>query len=116
MCVDLATGAADVVNAGHPPPYLLRDLLRDGTIAALDVPPNLPLGMFEGSRCVEHQAQLRAGDRLVLVSDGLVEATDPAGEVYGEERLQGTLLGTAALSTAEGGAAHDPDDPRLPAR
>jgi serine phosphatase RsbU (regulator of sigma subunit) len=45
--------------------------------------------------------QLRAGDRLVLVSDGLVEATDPTGEEYGEERLQGALLATAALSTAE---------------
>jgi len=37
------------VNAGHPPPYLLRD----GTITALDVPPNVPLGMFEGSQYVE---------------------------------------------------------------
>src|SRR5664280_2231088 len=85
------------VNAGHPPPYLLRN----GAITALDVPPNVPLGMFEGSQYVECPAQFRPGDRLVLVSDGLVEATDPVGEEYGEKRLQGALLATAALSTAE---------------
>jgi serine phosphatase RsbU (regulator of sigma subunit) len=97
MRIDLATGSAEVVNAGHPPPYLLRD----GTITALDVPPNVPMGVFEGSQYVECPAQLRPGDRLVLVSDGLVEATDPVGEEYGEKRLQGALLATAALSTAE---------------
>ena len=67
----------------------------------MDLPPNVPLGMFEGSQYVECPAQLRPGDRLVLVSDGLVEATDPVGEEYGEKRLQGALLATAALSTAE---------------
>ena len=46
MRIDLATGSAEVVNAGHPPPHLLRD----GAITALDVPPNVPLGMFEGSQ------------------------------------------------------------------
>jgi serine phosphatase RsbU (regulator of sigma subunit) len=97
MRIDLATGSAEVVNAGHPPPHLLRD----GAITALDVPPNVPLGMFEGSQYVECLAQLLPGDRLVLVSDGLVEATDPVGEEYGEKRLQGALLATAALSTAE---------------
>jgi len=97
MRVDLATGSAEVVIAWHPPPYLLRN----GTITALDVPPNVPLGMFEGSQYVECPAQFRPGDRLVLVSDGLVEATDPVGEEYGEKRLQGALLATAALSTAE---------------
>src|SRR5664280_2981624 len=55
--------------------------------------------MFEGSQYVECPAP--PGDRLVLVSDGLVEATDPVGEEYGEKRLQGALLATAALSTAE---------------
>jgi serine phosphatase RsbU (regulator of sigma subunit) len=95
MRVDLATGSAEVVIAWHPPPYLLRN----GTITALDVPPNVPLGMFEGSQYVECPAP--PGDRLVLVGDGLVEAADSVGEEYGEMRLQGALLATAALSTAE---------------
>jgi serine phosphatase RsbU (regulator of sigma subunit) len=67
----------------------------------LDVPPDLSLGMFEGTQYVEHPAELLSGDRLVLISDGLVEATDLGGAEYGEERLQGALLATAALPTAE---------------
>jgi serine phosphatase RsbU (regulator of sigma subunit) len=67
----------------------------------MEVPPDVPLGMFEATQYAEHAAQLLPGDRLVLVSDGLVEATDPVGEEYGEARLQGALLATAALSTGE---------------
>lgn len=67
--LDLATGALELVNAGHTPPYLLRD----GVIQDLHLPANLPLGLFadaEYSRTVLH---LRPGDRLVLVTDGMLE-------------------------------------------
>jgi serine phosphatase RsbU (regulator of sigma subunit) len=97
MRIDMSTGAAEFVNAGHPPPYILWD----GTIMTMEVPPDVPLGMFEATQYAVHAAQLLPGDRLVLVSDGLVEATDPVGEEYGEARLQGVLLATAALSTGE---------------
>jgi serine phosphatase RsbU (regulator of sigma subunit) len=95
--IDTATGAAEVVNAGHPLPYIIRN----GVITSLEVAPDVPLGMFESTQYVEQSAQLLPGDRLVLVSDGLVEATNPLGEEYGEARLQGALLATAALPTGE---------------
>lgn len=95
--IDTATGRADVVNAGHPPGHLIRD----GRVQRLQVPADLPLGMFESTRYAEHPAALRAGDRLLLVSDGVLEATDPAGEEYGEHRLQGAMLATAALPAIE---------------
>jgi serine phosphatase RsbU (regulator of sigma subunit) len=70
-------------------------------ITTLDVAPDVPLGMFESAQYVEQAAQLLPDDRLVLVSNGLVEATDPVGEEYGEARLQGALLATAAPPTGE---------------
>ena len=97
LAMRIDTGTAEVVNAGHPPSYSIRN----GVITTLDVAPDGPLGMFESAQYVEQADQLLPGDRLVLVSDGLVEATDPVGEEYGEARLQGALLATAALPTGE---------------
>jgi serine phosphatase RsbU (regulator of sigma subunit) len=66
--VDLPTGTAQIINAGHPPP--LR--LRDGRVSFLDLKPDLPFGLGEH----EYHAQplpLIPGDRLVFVTDGMLE-------------------------------------------
>jgi phosphoserine phosphatase RsbU/P len=47
-----------------------------------------PIGCVEGAEYEETTLQLRAGDRLFLYSDGLTDAMDPAGEHFGQERLQ----------------------------
>jgi len=67
--LDLATGELDLVNAGHVPPYLLRG----GVVETVDVPPSLPFGMFPDTGFASTVVPLRAGDRLVLVTDGMLE-------------------------------------------
>ncbi len=67
--LDLRTGRLSVVNAGHVSPYLLRD----GTVTVLELPADLPLGMFAGSTYRSTDITLRLGDRLVLVTDGMLE-------------------------------------------
>jgi hypothetical protein len=92
--LDLDAGTLRWVNAGHPPPMLIRD----GRVAGcLDAPPSLPLGLAsEGALKVEEQ-QLQPGDGILWFSDGLVEARSPEGEFFGEERL-GDLF-TRALAS-----------------
>ena len=71
--VDLQTETAQVVNAGHPPP--LR--LRDGRVARIELKPDLPFGLGEHEYRLQPLA-LAPGDRLVFLTDGLLErnATD----------------------------------------
>jgi serine phosphatase RsbU (regulator of sigma subunit) len=69
-----------IANAGHLSPY------RDGR--ELELPPGLPLGVIADSQYEETTFQLSAGDRLVFLSDGVVEATNSQGELFGFERTQ----------------------------
>ena len=93
MRLDVSTGRLDVVNAGHPSPWLVRD----GRASAFELNPQLPAGMFETTDYLTQQVHLEAGDRLVLVTDGLLEAGAPGPE-FGEQQLAGLLLATAHLS------------------
>ena len=77
--IALATGAVDAVNAGHPTGYVIRD----GRLRSLDLWAQLPLA-------------LDPGDRLFLVSDGVTEAATAGSEPFGDDRLHGVLLATAA--------------------
>lgn len=67
--LDLATGALELLNAGHIAPYLLRD----GAVQRVELVRNLPLGMFPQTRFASVSLDLHPGDRLVLVTDGMVE-------------------------------------------
>lgn len=85
--LDTETGDVVAVNAGHP----FGVLVRAGAGRPFDVPAQLPLGLFERTMYDEHRTRLEPGDRLVLVSDGVLEAAPPGGEEYGEERLVADL-------------------------
>ena len=91
------TGAVDVINAGHP----VGALVREGHAAMLDVPSQLPMGMFEETIYEQHQLQLQPGDRVVLISDGVVEARPAGGDEFGEDRLCASLEKLADVGAGE---------------
>ena len=92
---DAATRSLGWVNAGHNPPILVRsgsplEHLKEG---------GLPLGAFPVSRYESGHTELRSGDALYIYTDGVVEAMDPSGAEYGEDRLA-TLVATLTTTTA----------------
>jgi serine phosphatase RsbU (regulator of sigma subunit) len=81
--IDARSGRAAIVQAGHPPPLLIT---RDGTVAALG-DGGFPVGLFPAAQFEPVAFEIGPGDRLMLYSDGLVEAHNSAGEIFSEERL-----------------------------
>ena len=81
--LDLATGQLLWVNAGHPAPLVVRDgeLLPQDSCRS-----SLPLGL-QATPARECSVQLRPGDRVLLYTDGIVEARSPEGDFFGEARL-----------------------------
>ncbi len=70
-------------NAGHNPPLLIA---ADGS-PRFDERGGVPLGMFRDTRYYEHYLTIAPGEILVLYTDGVTEATNPAGEEYGLTRM-----------------------------
>ncbi|WP_217240708.1 PP2C family protein-serine/threonine phosphatase [Streptomyces sp. AC555_RSS877] len=83
MDLDITTGQLQWVNAGHPPPLLIRNRQ---VLRRLDSPPTLPVG-FGGERPQISAYTLQRGDRLLFYTDGVIEERDAEGEPFGEERL-----------------------------
>jgi sigma-B regulation protein RsbU (phosphoserine phosphatase) len=82
---DPANGSLQFANAGLPDPYLLR---HTGRIEPLPVTGDrLPLGIRQDARYVTSQVSLEAADRLLMLTDGLPEATDQRGDPIGYEGL-----------------------------
>jgi serine phosphatase RsbU (regulator of sigma subunit) len=54
----------------------------------MPVEPGLPLGMVAEIDYTETQCEIAPGDQLTFVSDGVVEATNPQGELFGFDRTQ----------------------------
>jgi sigma-B regulation protein RsbU (phosphoserine phosphatase) len=77
------------VNAGHPPPRLKR--CADGTLHTIEGEPSMPLGLFSGTRYPERSIQLIPGDQIIFYTDGITEAQDPQGHLYGTNRLDQVL-------------------------
>jgi serine phosphatase RsbU (regulator of sigma subunit) len=82
--LDVRTGHLRWVNAGHPPPLVIRDGRRARMLSA---PPATPLGVPLGSRPDVAEESLEPGDMLLLYSDGLTEARRPGGELLGVDGL-----------------------------
>jgi len=74
------TGEMTIANAGHLSPY------REGR--ELELAASLPLGILPNLEFEQTTFQLNPGDRLTFLSDGVVEAANPKGELFGFERTQ----------------------------
>jgi sigma-B regulation protein RsbU (phosphoserine phosphatase) len=61
----------------------------------------VPLGLFVESEFPVLESQLQAGDKLVVYSDGVSEATDWSGEQFGEKRIEAVLKANATLEAGE---------------
>jgi serine phosphatase RsbU (regulator of sigma subunit) len=81
--LDPGTGRFAYANAGHDLPYVQRGGDAEELRAR-----GMPLGLMPGMTYEEKEIMLRAGDRALFYSDGLVEAHNPEGEMFGFPRLQ----------------------------
>lgn len=109
--VDLHTGTCDIVNAGHVAPYLAR-----GTrVAELDLPADLPFGLFPDTRYRSTPITLLPGDRLILVTDGMLEhnarlADLPGAIAQGRDLHPRELVRSLADSALDAADHHLSDD------
>ena len=104
--LDIGTGALTYASAGHP--YALRVHRAagpggggGGEVARLTEAQGMALGVLEAQHYGEAEHRLEPGDTLVLYSDGISEAENEAGEMYGEARLAATLHRFADRSPEE---------------
>lgn len=86
--LDLDSGRMTYVNAGHNPPYRIS---RDGAIGTLPSTSGMAVAVMEGFVYREVSLDLEPGDTLVLFTDGVTEAIDIDGALYGERRLEHLL-------------------------
>jgi sigma-B regulation protein RsbU (phosphoserine phosphatase) len=93
LCLDVDAGSLRWASAGHPPPLLLRR----GKVRELSSAGPI-LGRLGRSDYVESCTSLAAGDRILVFSDGISEALSPAGELFGDDRLQAFLAEHGHLS------------------
>jgi serine phosphatase RsbU (regulator of sigma subunit)/anti-sigma regulatory factor (Ser/Thr protein kinase) len=86
--LDTTTGEMCFANAGHDLPYR-----RHGSEASELKARGMPLGLMTGMAYEEKQTVLQPGDTLLLYSDGLVEAHDPSGDMFGFPRTRELIGG-----------------------
>lgn len=103
--LDAASRQFTYARAGHPPP-LLMDERGNVTCPRMDIAQ--PLGLFEHMTLDEQTVDIPPNGRLLLFTDGITEASDRNGVVFGQERLHAALRASAGAS-AEGvcSAAYD---------
>jgi serine phosphatase RsbU (regulator of sigma subunit) len=96
--LDLATGKLVWCNAGHDPPYLLAP--EGGQPKPLAEGGGPPLCMVEEFPYAVETRVLAPGEALLLYTDGVAEAVDPDGALYGLARLEARLAGLTPTASA----------------
>jgi len=96
-----ADGEVVMANAGHLPPYLNSQ--------EVSLPGGLPLGFLPEVEYEEVRVYLHPGDRLLLMSDGVVEARGSSGELFGFDRVY-NLSGQSAFYIASAAKSFGQED------
>ena len=81
------TGMVDYVNAGHNPPFILSS----NGIRKVEMTDGLALGVLDDFSFRSKQIKLNNGDKLLLYTDGVIDAFDKEETVYGEEKFENFL-------------------------
>ncbi len=96
-CIDLERNEVAYSNAGHFFPVVVRE---GGIVDVLDY-SGLILGVKPGFPYETHKTKFKLDDMIVVTTDGVTEAENRAGELYGEERLHPFLAGMHGSSADE---------------
>ena len=96
--LDLQSGVMSYTNAGHNPPVVLK---KDRPPEFLKSKPNFVLGRRRRVRFIEERMVLFAGDKLLLYTDGVTDAQNSVGEMFGDNRLIGVIEHTKTKSQKE---------------
>jgi serine phosphatase RsbU (regulator of sigma subunit) len=94
--LDPERGSLIYANAGHDVPYLHRNSAAEELRAR-----GMPLGLMPAMSYEEKEIVLDAGEAALIYSDGLVEAHDPKGEMFGFPRLQALIAEHAEKESLE---------------
>ena len=93
--LEISTGKMKCANAGHEYPAIMH---KGGSFELFKDRHGFVLAGMEGARYREYELELDAGDRLVVYTDGVPEATNASNTLYGTDRM------LRALNAAEGGS------------
>jgi sigma-B regulation protein RsbU (phosphoserine phosphatase) len=96
--LEISTGKLTASNAGHEYPFLMR---KGGRFEMLKDKHGFVVGGMDGMQYTEYTLQLEPGDEIFVYTDGIAEANDEKGELFGTERL------TEALNRETGGSCRE---------
>jgi phosphoserine phosphatase RsbU/P len=89
LVLHIRTGRITLANAGHPTPVLIRN--KTARFLENDRAKGPPLGIVPGIKYEQAIWELAAKDSVLVFTDGITEAKDPARELFGMERLLETI-------------------------
>jgi sigma-B regulation protein RsbU (phosphoserine phosphatase) len=95
---DTRTGILSFINAGHPPPHILR---MGGAAVQIESKPGLPLGVRHNAKYPARTLAIQPGDALFLCSDGVFEALNEKGDLFSIDRLSQELSATHSADPVE---------------
>jgi sigma-B regulation protein RsbU (phosphoserine phosphatase) len=96
--IDLRTGHMEFVSAGHKAPAIRR---KDGSVAFVNSVPDVALVVKEDFSYNTQTLDLNTGDTLFMYTDGLTNARNAAGKIFGKDELLRALAESGNRAPAE---------------